>query len=42
MVIDLKTEVVGDVWGGQTWSPDDSWELTRTIVSLPDVSIDEI
>lgn len=33
--------LVGNVWGSQTWSSEDSWELTRTTVTLHDVSVDE-
>ena len=32
---------IGNVWGAPTWSTDDSWELARTVLILPDVPVDE-
>jgi hypothetical protein len=33
--------LVGNVWGSETWSSEDSWELARMSVTLHSVSVDE-
>ena len=34
--------LIGNVWGARTWSPDDTWEIVRSSIVLPDVCIDEL